>query len=211
MALSLHAVGVWKMINWRVLLPDGGTGLTGSPLAGLLAKCPAVLPGAWNTMYTVSPNAAKELAAVHISVLVTISTGLPAGMMPPGGSSSQPQLSMVAFSATARPAVVLFCTNPRQVLFGQSASRSPMARASGPTRKRTISFCPSAAPGHTSEGLQASTRMLSISKHLVGTCARAGDASRASSGRVRNRAFMDRDAERAAKVALFSNPALTAG
>jgi hypothetical protein len=61
--------------------PPVGEGTSVLPLFWL-AKCPAVFPAAWNTMYSVSPKLANELAAVHMAELVTISTGLPGGMMP---------------------------------------------------------------------------------------------------------------------------------
>ena len=134
-----------------------------------LAKWPLVLPGAWNTMKSVSLRFANEFAAVHICVLVTMSTWLPGGIKPPGGSSSQPHPWMVAFRASVSAAVAASCTNPFQLLLGQSASSSLRAMGSGPVLKRTISFCPSAPPGHCARSMQASTRMLSISRHCVGT------------------------------------------
>ena len=132
----------------------------------------------------------------------------PAGMIPPEGSIKSPQLAMVAFSWLVMDAVVAFCTKPRQVLFGQSASKSPIAIGSGPTRKRTISFWPSELPAHNAAGLHASTKMLSISRHLVGIWACAWPTIRttvsADSARIRTRDIMlisSWDVKWAAKVA----------
>ncbi len=154
----------------RRLLAPVGVGLMVPPLLWL-AKCPLVLPGAWNTMKSVSLRLAKEFAAAHICVLVTRITPLPAGITPPGGSKSQPQPWIVALSASVSAAVLASCTSPFQLLLGQSASNSFNAMSCGPVRKRTISFMPSAPPGHSARSMQASTRMLSISRHCVGICA----------------------------------------
>ena len=59
-------------------------------------------------MMRVSERPAKELEAVHMSVLVIISTGLPAGRIPFVGSRSHPQLSIVAFNSATVAAVPAF-------------------------------------------------------------------------------------------------------
>ena len=108
---------------------------------------------------------------MHMAVLVINSTEAPAGISPPGGSSNRPHAVTLAFKAAVTAADVLFCTKPLNELFGQSTFRSERAMGCGPTRKRTISFCPSCELGQSVDEMQASTRMLSISKHLVGTWA----------------------------------------
>ena len=80
------------MIRVRVSFPGSGVGLITCPEAGLFAKCPAVLPAFWNTMKIVSDKALNELARIHISVLVTMSTVDPGGITPPTGSIKKPQL-----------------------------------------------------------------------------------------------------------------------
>jgi hypothetical protein len=70
---------------------------------------------------------------------------------------------MVAFSAVTRLAVVAFWQFPNHwlVAFGQVTFKLFKFNGAGPTLKRTISFSPSGL-------LQASTKILSISKHFGG-------------------------------------------
>src|SRR5690606_423603 len=86
---------------------------------------------------------------------------------------------------------------PRHGLLGQVTEMSMRLSGSGPVRKRTISFCPSLLPGHRVFGLQASTRMLSISRHLVGIWASAPASGREKAARSNGirRDIMDGNAD----------------
>lgn len=126
----------------------------------------------------VSDKLANEFAVVHISVEVIIKIVLPAGSTPAIGSIKYPQLKIVAFNAETRLAVVAFGAEiPRKELLGQTILKSEILMLAGPILNRTISFFPSqlqdglAALVHPPPGTQASTKMLSISKHFVGVCA----------------------------------------
>ena len=123
----------------------------------------------------VSDKLANELAVVHISVEVMIKIVLPAGSTPPIGSIKYPQLKIVEFNAETRLAVVAFGAEiPRKELLGQSMIRSGTLMLVGPILNRTISFFPSQLQDglmelvHPAPGTQASTKMLSISKHFAG-------------------------------------------
>ena len=183
--MSVQLLGTWVMVRVRVLDVPTGVGLIRLPLLWL-AKWPALLPGNWNTAYSVSARLAKEFAGTHMSVEVISSTRRPAGIKPPGGSSRWPQERMLLFSCATSEAVVASCTKPLKKLFGQSTTRSFSDRGEGPVMKRTISLLPSAAPGHCA--VQASTRMLSISRHLAGTWAWAVFSPAATNRAGRTRA-----------------------
>ena len=102
-------------------------------------------------------------------------------MTPPGGSNNRPQLATtVDCSDAVNDAVVAFWINPNhpRVVVGHAAKTyAPVPPLPailmldiliglGPTLKRTISLL-----GSNEVALQASTRMLSISKHFAGICA----------------------------------------
>src|SRR5690606_18732910 len=82
------------------------------------------------------------------------------------GSFSKPHPTILLFRAATFVAVVEFLQIPKYELeaFGQLTLRLFTFKLLGPTIKRTISFSPSIVP-------QASTRILSISKQVLGVCA----------------------------------------
>jgi len=67
------------------------------------------------------------------------------------------------------------------------AAYAHAANGSGPVMKRTISFWPSWLPGQDPPAVQASTRMLSISRHFTGICARDAAGTQASAASTAGR------------------------
>ena len=84
-------------MNSRLSEFPEGVLVTALPFVVFL-KCPRLLPGVWKITNNVSLNPANELPAMHMSVLVMPSTLAPGGSTPFSGSTSRPQLVMVAFN-----------------------------------------------------------------------------------------------------------------
>ena len=111
----------------------------------------------------VSFKLANELAETLKLVLVNNITDEPAGRILDVGSFRNPQPTILLFNEATFEAVVEFLQIFKYELFGQLTFKLFTFKLDGPTLNRTISFSPSLLP-------QASTRILSISKQVVGVC-----------------------------------------
>ena len=100
----------------------------------------------------------NEFALTSNAVLVINMICSPAGRTPLVGSNRRPHPEIVLFKLATFEAVVLFWQIPWKELLGQFADKLLIFKSVDPILKLTISFSPSGDP-------QASTRILSISKH----------------------------------------------